>query len=179
MNKAEAAEVLGCSLRQVEKFSSPAVGRLRVEYIKGKRGREARYDPADVERLRVELEAERETVIGTPPGIAGRESAQLVTRQPVAFEQVLALMAQPLDRIVERLEAMKATNGDNMPAPPALWLRIEEAAAWLGLPRKAIERALHDDRDGEGRQRTIKTLGRGGGLRLHASSARAYFERSQ
>jgi len=168
MTKTEVAEVLNCSTRQVEKYASE--GRLTVVYVRGKRGRQAKYDRAEVEKLQAELEAERETVIGQPPGIIPQ---QLATRPPVAFEQAMALLAQPLDLIVARLQAM---NGSSTPPAPSVWLTIDEAAAWLGLPRKAIERALHDDRDGAGQQRTIKAIGRGGGLRLHAESMRAHFE---
>jgi hypothetical protein len=83
-----------------------------------------------------------------------------------------------LERVLSRVVAATMSAALVEPAP-SVWLTIDQAAEWLGLPRRAITTALHEDRGKEKKalQRTIKTHGSGGGLRLHSVSIRAYFER--
>jgi len=177
MNKTEVSESLNCSTRQVEKYASG--GRLgAVEYIRGKRGREAQYDAAEVERLKAELVDERETVIGKPPALIRQRDAAPLAAGATNDERLLMMAARMAQEMMRHLPALlaPAPNGEasTMPAAPSVWLTIDQASEWLGLPRKAIERALRADR--EASEHTIKTVGSGGGLRLHAQSVRAYFE---
>jgi hypothetical protein len=95
-----------------------------------------------------------------------------------------------LERVLSRVVAATMSAALVEPAP-SVWLTIDQAAEWLGLPRSAITKALREDRgddekDKESKskpktkpkpQRTIRTHGSGGGLRLHSVSIRAYFER--
>ncbi len=54
MNKKEAAEVLGISTRALERYIG--LSRISVSYVRGRTGKEARFDAAEVERFREELE---------------------------------------------------------------------------------------------------------------------------
>ncbi len=55
---------------------------------------------------------------------------------------------------------------------------IEQAAQWLGRPRRRIDEALRDERNRvtDGRTRTIRLLGGGPGLRIHSADVRNCFE---
>ncbi len=129
MNKTEVAAELECSTRQVEKYA--AENRLgRVEYVRGKRGREARYTEAAVASLRAELERERQEVIGHAP-------AQALERQTGAegmamFDPALA-------------DALRAALASRIAVPaPSLLLTIPDAAAWLGVSKYQLELAIRD-----------------------------------
>ncbi len=177
MNKTEVAEALNCSTRQVEKYASG--GRLgEIIYVRGKRGREAQYDAAEVERLKAELVDERETVIGKPPALIRQRDAAPLAGGATNDERLLMMAARMAQEMMRHIPALlaPAPNGEasGMPPAPSVWLTIDQASEWLGLPRKAIERALRADR--EASEHTIKTVGSGGGLRLHAQSVRAHFE---
>ena len=118
--------------------------------------------------------------------------ARLSDVSPDQFMQMLAqAYTAGVSEVMRQLPAMlpPAPNGEasTMPPAPSVWLTIEQASAWLGLPRKAIERALHNDREQEekprkgkrakpGKLRTIKAIGDGRGFRLYAASIRAHFE---
>jgi len=56
MNKKEAAEILGVSVRLVERYAGQ--GRIgEVTYVRGKTGKQADYSKEAVEKLKLELEA--------------------------------------------------------------------------------------------------------------------------
>jgi hypothetical protein len=176
MNKKETAASLGITTRTLERHMS--AGRITYSMRAGATGKEAFFEPAEVERFGVELNGEtispavvREAA--TSPDEQPRQLARLPDAQ--AAQQFAALLASGVRESMREIVA-ELVAGDSLPQAPAVWLTIEQAADWLGLPRAAITKALHDDRDGEGNQRRIKALGRGRGLRLHASSVRAYFE---
>jgi hypothetical protein len=54
MNKKEAAAALGISTRALERYIG--LNRISVAYVRGRTGDEARFDHAEVERFREELE---------------------------------------------------------------------------------------------------------------------------
>jgi hypothetical protein len=172
MNKEEAAKELECSTRQVEKLAG--LGRLgTVEYVRGKRGRQASYQPEEVARLKVELAREQAEVIGEAPAQAG-----LSTR--AAAQGMASLNGTGRADFIDLLAAAIAqASARNHVAPAAtVWLTIDGASLWLGLPRRAIERALHADRKAaeEGGTRRIRETGTNAGLRIHAADVRLYFE---
>ncbi len=124
MNKTEVAAELECSTRQVEKYA--AENRLGgVEYVRGKRGREARYTEAAVASLRAELERERQEVIGHAP-------AQALERQASAEGmQAFALM------FADALQGSQA---------PKMLLALTDAAEVSGLSASHLLDAIHDGR---------------------------------
>jgi len=150
MNKKEVAEALGCSTRQVEKHVS--TGRLGVkEYRRGKHGREAVYDPEQVERLRVELEAEQAQVIGTPGAL-----------EKVKPPALSGLPGEQAGRALELLaEIRDALGARQLPPAPLdtrpLWLTKAQAVEVTGLPARRIAEAVKAQR--------VAHIGRGSGWR--------------
>jgi len=124
MNKTEVAAELECSTRQVEKYA--AENRLgRVEYVRGKRGREARYTEAAVASLRAELDRERQEVIGHAP-------AQALERQTGAEGMAILVSA-----IKDALQGSQA---------PKMLLALTDAAEVSGLSASHLLNAIHDGR---------------------------------
>ncbi len=169
MNKLQVAETLGCSTRQVEKYVQD--GRLtKPVYVRGKRGKEAKYDPADVERLKAETERERLEVVGHAPesnALAMRAGAGLSRLAPDEF---VAMVAASVSSAVS---AALRTDGS---APPHEWLTRSQAADWLGLPRRRIDAALAGDKarsDG----RSVRVIGNGRGERINAFDLRDYMRK--
>ncbi len=78
MNKREAAEVLGISTRALERYIG--LSRISVSYARGRTGKEARFDAAEVERFRVELE-NRLTAAGA---VADEAAPSPETAAPIA-----------------------------------------------------------------------------------------------
>ena len=145
MNKTGVAQALECSTRQVEKYASE--GRLgEVGYVRGKRGRQADYQPQEVERLKAALEQERAEVIGHAPQTA------LTTPRPAQAIAIVEQLIAGLDRqhadaerIIAALESLKATNGHTPPAVPLadkLTLSLAEAALLSGLARGHLREAI-------------------------------------
>ncbi len=152
MNKEEVAKALECSTRQVEKYAHE--NRLGVvEYVKGKRGRQASYKPEEVERLKGELERERSEVIGQAPA-----PSALSPRPP-------ASLAQPgaLERFAEMIAA-SVRPADTRP----VWLTKAQAVEVSGLPARWIDRAVKNER--------LKPIGHGHGWRVHRDDVLALAE---
>jgi len=139
----------------------------------------ADYDPEGVRRLADKLT--NRTYVSREPG---QQTALTVTERDNGLSRHGAdASGAALERVLSRVVAATMSAAMVEPAP-SVWLTIDQAAEWLGLPRRAITTALHEDRGKEKKakekkalQRTIKTHGSGGGLRLHSVSIRAYFER--
>lgn len=143
MTKDDVAKALECSTRQVEKYAGE--GRLgQVEYVKGKRGKQASYKPEEVERLKAELERERAEVIGHGPA-----PSQLAPRAPSGLTQAAAL-----ERFAE-LVAERLRPADTRP----LWLTKAQAVEVSGLPARRITEAV--------RSKALAHIGRGHGWRVH------------
>ena len=140
MTKEEVAQALGCSTRQVEKYAHEK--RLGVvEYVRGKRGRQARYKPEEVERLKGELQRAESEVIGHSPAPVGLSRQSSTT--PAGLERFAELIA-------ERLR----------PADPRpLWLTRAQAAEVSGLPLRWIDRAVKAGQ--------LRPIGHGHGWRVH------------
>jgi hypothetical protein len=176
MNKQETADTLGITTRTLERHMKAV--RITFSMRSGRTGKEAFFDPAEVERFKAELS-------GAPvsPALVREEATspdkprQSLARleDGVAAQNFVALLTGGVREAMREIVADLSAS-ESLPPAPSVWLTIEQAAEWLGLPRNAVQRALHDDRDGTGQQRRIKALGAGRGLRLHAASIRAYFE---
>jgi hypothetical protein len=174
MNKQETADALGITTRTLERHMKAA--RITFTMRTGRTGKEAFFDPAEVERFKAELS-------GAPvsPALVREEATspdkprQSLARleDGVAAQNFVALLTGGVREAMREIVS-ELSISESLPPAPSVWLTIQEASEWLGLPRKAIERALRADRAASGH--AIKTLGAGGGLRLHAASIRAYFE---
>ncbi len=165
MNKLEVASELDCSTRQVEKYA--AENRFgTIEYVRGKRGREAKYDADAVARLKSELEAERQQIVGYAP----REHSQSQALQRADSEQGIAMLASVL---ADALRATQTTGDGRQDVLSItdislkLMLTEREAAAYSGLSLADIERA----RD------PLKAIKTGAGWRVKRSSVEAYVKK--
>ena len=151
MNKTEVAAELECSTRQVEKYA--AENRLgRVEYVRGKRGREARYTEAAVASLRAELDRERQEVIGHAP-------AQALERQTGAEGMAILVSA-----IKDALQGSQA---------PKMLLALTDAAEVSGLSASHLLKAIH------AKQLDGRKIGRGFKVRpsdLHEYAKRVWVD---
>ena len=104
MTKKEAAEFLNVSTRLVERYASE--GRLGViTYIRGKTGKQAEYDNAAVEALKVELETP-DTALVAP---TTRNEARLFVSQLV---EAMAKREEPRSASVRTSEKLLLTVSD-------------------------------------------------------------------
>jgi hypothetical protein len=146
MTKDEVSKELDCSTRQVEKHASE--GRLgQVEYVRGKRGRQASYSPEAVAVLKAELERERAEVIGH-----GAPSTALARRTPA---QAAPVNVAALAVVLREALAVAVAGLDARP----VWLTKAQAVEVSGLPARWIDRAVKAGR--------LKAIGRGHGWRVH------------
>jgi excisionase family DNA binding protein len=95
MNKKDASEILGISIRLVEKYA--AEGRLgNITYVRGKTGRQAAYNQDDVEKLKAALESP-DTALATNSPDARLFVAQLVeamaSREQAHVEAIRGLLS--------------------------------------------------------------------------------------
>ncbi len=132
MNKQDVATELNCSTRQVEKYSSE--DRLgTIEYVRGKRGREAKYDGEAVARLKAELTVKSQEIIGNAP------QSHALQRAP--SEQGMTMFVAALSDALR--EAQTHANGTStVPLADKLMLSIDEAAALAGLSANHIYVAI-------------------------------------
>jgi excisionase family DNA binding protein len=95
MNKKQASEILGVSIRLVEKYA--AEGRLgKISYIRGKTGKQAEYNQDAVEKLKAALESP-DTALTTNSPDARLFVAQLVeamaSREQAHVEAIRGLLS--------------------------------------------------------------------------------------
>jgi hypothetical protein len=120
------------------------------EYIHGKTGREGVYDPAEVERLKAELEAERETVIGKPPALIQQQRNAPPVASATNDERLLMMAARMAQEMMKHLPALlpPAPNGE---APPTdslsiadkLTLGVADASRLSGLSKESLRTAIN------------------------------------
>lgn len=135
MNKAEVAEYLGISTRAVERYA--AEGRLSVTYVRGKTGKQAVYNQAEVEALKAELlsPVKRAIVAPTSPDTKSSESVE-------------ALASIEYDRIQQLIGAVAAyglphqENKQLVPIEHKPLLTLSEAQALTGLSRQYLRLAI-------------------------------------
>jgi len=122
MNKQDVATELNCSTRQVEKYASE--DRLgTIEYVRGKRGREAKYDDEAVARLKAELTVKSQEIIGTAP-----QSHALQRAPSEQGMQAFALM------VADALQGSQA---------PKMLLTLLDASELSGLSASHLLDAIH------------------------------------
>ncbi len=156
MNKQDVATELNCSTRQVEKYASE--DRLgTIEYVRGKRGREAKYDDEAVARLKAELTVKSQEIIGTAP------QSHALERAP--SEQSMTMFVAALSDALR--EAQTPGNGVSaVPLRDKMTLSFKEAARLSGVPESHLRSAY-----AEGKLRGAK-IGRG--VRVSPDALKAY-----
>jgi len=80
MNKKEAAAALGLSTRALERYIG--LSRISVAYVRGRTGDEARFDRAEVERFREELETRKPAAAAIADEAPNSEAANSPDLQP-------------------------------------------------------------------------------------------------
>lgn len=131
MNKKEAAEFLGKSVRAVQRYTSD--GKLTVKYVPGKTGLEAVYDESEVRRLKEEIE-----IAVYQPSLDGADTAETasnataLSRATVSdLERVASTAATTFgERMMSAFEAAKP-----VAVADKLTLTLPEAAVLAGLSR--------------------------------------------
>jgi hypothetical protein len=125
VTKAEASQILGKSLRSLAVYASK--GKLPVQYVSGKNGRQAYFDGADVERLKAEMEMPVHRAVPIAPAPAKQKSASAETALALAGELRGTSFSVP------QLAAHLAALSRAFP-PPVSWLTLSEAVIASGLP---------------------------------------------
>jgi excisionase family DNA binding protein len=143
LTKAQAAKKAGISIRSVERYT--AQGRLAVGYRGGARGKEAVYNPADVERLRDELKEggaillppeRRENARQAPSDAPGEALARIET------QGAIALLAEAIRHATQQ-EGPQRGGSVALSIGDKLALTIPEAAALVGSSAHRIRAAIH------------------------------------
>ncbi len=178
MNKKEAAEVLGISTRALERYIG--LNRISVSYVRGRTGDEARFDPAEVERFRQELETRKQSVsVVTDEAPPSPESSTRKPRQVAKFSASQALEASPAPGSMASLGSALAAllRGQGSPETSTsvadlshkLSLSVKEAARLSGLSENHLRTAI-----GEGK---LKARIIGKGYRISPDVLRAYVKK--
>ncbi len=135
MNKKEASEFLGISVRQVENYASKPHNKLSVRKEKGKTGDISVYDERELKRLKAELDSKR----AVRPSVVteSNESTELVRASDSRLSDVskfaeVFVQMQAASRKAERMVAV-----ENKPL-----LKLDEAAALTGLSRQILRDAI-------------------------------------
>jgi excisionase family DNA binding protein len=178
MNKKEAAHALGISTRALERYIG--LNRISVSYVRGRTGDEARFDPAEVERFRQELETRKPASSAIADEAANSPEAQ--PRHLARLSEVSgshALESSPSPGSMASLGAAVAAllRGHGSPEMGAsvadlshkLSLSVKEAARLSGLSENHLRTAI-----GEGK---LKARIIGKGYRISPDVLRAYVKK--
>lgn len=136
MNKQEAADYLGVSVRALERYVSQ--GRISVRYEKGKTRPTAHFDPQELEAFKQEL---------TQPTYKPR---QIPTASQIAEETTLTHSGEvsefgeinAIDKLAGIIERLLQREFPSVPVADKLLLTISEAQALTGLSREFLREAI-------------------------------------
>ncbi|HEY0076513.1 MAG TPA: helix-turn-helix domain-containing protein [Abditibacteriaceae bacterium] len=164
MNKSEAAEFLGVSVRAVERYAS--AGKLSSRYVRGKTGQVLDFEQADLEAFKAQLETPIEK--GTTSHATPRQGEAATSDDTNALATLDGSLngASPLavQRFFEILAGMsdKSRQGATVPVEARLFLTVQEAATLAGVGKSAIESAIKSGyikaHSGLGRGRRVKRV---------------------
>ena len=152
MTKAEAAEYLGCSVRQLERYTSE--NRIGVRYEKGRTRPTPIYDEGELQTFKATLErvVYRPAVerMDTPKIPAERGGKAIATQNDGALSGLSqASQLEAFARFI--VEAVKSEKPATDAAPPLadiavkLLLTLTEAQALTGLSRGTLRAAIDAD----------------------------------
>ncbi len=154
MNKLQAAEFLGVSVRALERYVQQ--GRISVRYEKGKTRPTANFDPTELEAFKAELNqpsykpaVDSGEFRQTPSNIETRQiptDLQHQTDKPVLHSGEISEFGDigVIEKLSSIIEALLA-RGDNQPTVPVadkLLLTMSEAQALTGLSREFLRDAI-------------------------------------
>jgi excisionase family DNA binding protein len=144
MNKQEAAKYLGCSIRQVERYTTE--NKIGVRYERGRTRPTPVYDEGELQRFK-----EAQERIVHRPVVEPMEPQRTMTTQGDNRDATLSLLSQPgqievLSRIFAGLsEAANTAKNVTPPAPelgPKMLYTLAECQKLTGLSRKVLREAI-------------------------------------
>jgi excisionase family DNA binding protein len=133
MNKKEASEFLGISIRQVENYAKQS--KLSVSKEKGKTGDISVYDERELKRLKAELDSKR----------APRPSVVMESNESTELVRASDSRLSDASRFAEMLMQMQIGNrktGRDVAVENKPLLKLNEAAALTGLSRGILRAAI-------------------------------------
>ncbi|MEM7552892.1 MAG: helix-turn-helix domain-containing protein [Cyanobacteria bacterium P01_A01_bin.84] len=139
MNKKQAAEFLGVSVRALERYVQQ--GKLTVRYEKGKTRPTANFDQRELEAFKEELN--QPTI---KPAVESRQITTEVYDEPDIVPVTMAEFGE--FRVIDRLAGMVEmliTRGDKKPTVPIeskILLTLDEAQAMTGLSKGYLREAI-------------------------------------
>ncbi len=142
MNKKQAAEFLGVSVRALERYVQQ--GKISVKYSKGKTRPTANFDPTELEAFKLEL--------NQPSYKPAVESRQIATDQHQQVDKLVhhsgeitaegdLVVVEHLSSIIDALLA-NSVNHPGVPISAKLLLTLSEAQALTGLSREFLRDAI-------------------------------------
>lgn len=148
MNKQEAADFLGVSVRALERYVQQ--GRISVKYEKGKTRPTANFDPVELEAFKLELN--QPTI---KPAVESRQISPDQQSQPVnltyqageitRFDEISEFgeigVIEKLSSIIEQLLG-KSENQPIVPIADKLLLTLAEVQALTGLSKEVLRQAI-------------------------------------
>ena len=140
MNKKEAAEFLGVSVRALERYVQQ--GRIGVRYEKGKTRSIARFETSELEAFKVEL--------SQPTYRPAIETRQIPTNERVETSSEMIYSGEVSEfgevRAIEQLATIieKLLQERSLLVGDKLLLTLSEAQLLTGLSRKALRDAIAD-----------------------------------
>jgi len=140
VNKAEAAEFLGVSVRAVERYTS--AGKLPSRYVRGKTGQILYFSEADLQVFKDELEMPVEKAATSSVDI--RQQSPANERRQGLSTALATVDALNSTVVAHLMQAAFDKGRQALPVPVAdkLLLTVDEAAAYAGVGRRAIETAI-------------------------------------
>jgi|SRR5215216_3473500 len=167
MNKREAAEFLGVSVRAIERLT--AKNKLRPAYKQGKHGLEAVYEETELERLKFEREQlsypEHSPTSDTPGALTPTTMTALVETGSTVVIGVRGL----IEELHSLSQALKPNGHPVVSLADKLTLSLAEASALSGLSRSFLTGAIHE--------RKLKAAKRGRGWNIKRADLEAYIRK--
>jgi excisionase family DNA binding protein len=145
MTKQEAADYLGCSVRQLERYTSE--NRIGVRYEKGRTRPSPVYEESEVAAFKAALETPVYRGVVTSAEAPPIESRQLATQsdgglsalsQAAQFEAMARVLAAAIHRNAD--SEKRALTVPEIAAKPLL--KLDEAATLTGLSRATLRTAI-------------------------------------
>ncbi|MFB2834085.1 helix-turn-helix domain-containing protein [Floridanema evergladense] len=136
MNKQEAADFLGVSVRALERYVSQ--GRISVRYEKGKTRPTANFDEQELEAFKQELNQPtyKPRQIPTPSQVE-EDTALTHSGEVSEFGEITAI-----DKLAGIIEKLLQREFPSVPVADKLLLTISEAQALTGLSREILREAI-------------------------------------
>ena len=141
MNKQEAAEFLGVSVRALERYMQQ--GRIGGRYEKGKTRPTLVFDRSELEAFKAELEQKlyRPVVESSNPDNTSTTDKRLASLSSNSLKQPKHTEVEPLSAIIEAL-LERQSSSSSTPAYHKLLLTLSEAQELTGLSRTTLRLAI-------------------------------------